>query len=350
MSRSPLNLLALILLALVLMAPAAMARDLYTGEAVLAEDGRIDNQALLRALDEVLVRLTGEVERSPVESLGLGSADVNNLIQTRHTVRRERLEEDGETVQELRARVEFDETAINQLLREQRIPRWGRERPAILLWMAVDDEDGVAFADDPWLDSVVNEQARRLGLDIVYPLGDALDMAEVTLPDIRGGFLNSAVAAADRYGTGVIAMLDLRMEGGLDQPIWSARWSWRVGGQEGGLQHTGLYRDMLVRRGLERLAAAMAGRYAIRDTEGEGRLRRLLVEGIVDDVQFAEVRSYLNDLGIVEDVRIVAARERSLEFELTLSGEGLEQFIEMGGLLVRDGPADGDVLRYRLRR
>jgi uncharacterized protein len=350
MTRSLPNLLVLFVLALVFIAPAAMARDLYTGETVLPEGGRIDNQALLRALDEVLVRLTGQVEQSPVESLGLGPGDVNRLIQTRHTVRRDRLEEDGETVQELRARVQFDEPAINRLLREHRIPRWGRERPAILLWMAVDDEDGVAFADDPWLETVVAEQARRLGLDIVYPLGDALDMAEVTLADIRGGFLGSAISAADRYGTGVIAMLDLRMEGGLDQPIWSARWSWRVGGRDGGLQHTGLYRDMLVRRGLERLAVAMAGRYAIRDAEGEGRLRRLLVEGIVDDVQFAEVRSYLDNLGIVEDVRIVAARNRSLEFELALSGEGLEQFLEMGGLLVRDGPAVGDVLHYRLRR
>ncbi len=350
MTRSLPKLPVLILLAAVLAVPAVMARDLYTGEAVLSEGGTIDNQALLRALDEVLVRLTGQVEQSPVETLGLVPGDVNRLIQTRHTVHRERLEEDGETVQELRARVEFDEPAINRLLREHRIPRWGRERPAILLWMAIDDEDGVAFADDPWLRSVVAEQARRLGLDIVYPLGDALDMAEVTLPDIRGGFLDSAASAADRYGTGVIAMLDLRAETGLSDPIWSARWSWRVAGRDGGLQHTGLYRDMLVRRGLERLAATMAARYAIRDAEGEDRLRRLLVDGIIDDVQFAEVRSYLDNLGIVDDVRIVAARDRSLEFELALSGEGLEQFLDMGDLLVRDGPAVGDVLHYRLRR
>jgi len=330
--------------------PAAMARDLYIGETVLPEGGRIDNQVLLRALDEVLVRLTGQVEQSPVESLGLGPADVDGLVQTRHTVRRDRMTEDGEMVSELRARAEFDEPAINQLLRENRIPRWGRERPAILLWMAVDDEDGVSFADDPWLESVVAEEARRLGLDIVYPLGDALDMAEVTLADIRGGFIDSSVAAAQRYGTGVIAMFDLRADSGLDDTIWSARWSWRVGGSDGGLQHTGLYRDMLVRRGMERLAATMASRYAIRDAEGEGRLRRVRVEGIIDDVQFAEVLSYLDNLGIVDDVRIVAARERSLEFELDLSGDGLEQFLEMGGLLVRDGPAVGNVLHYRLRR
>ena len=350
MTRSLSNLSVLFALALVLMVPAAMARDLYVGEAVLAEGGRIDNQALLRALDEVLVRLTGQVEQSPVESFGLGPADVNSLIQTRHTVRRERLDEDGETVSELRARVEFDEPAINRLLREHRVPRWGRERPAILLWLAVDDEDGVSFADDPWLESVVAEHARRLGLDIIYPLGDALDMAEVTLPDIRGGFLDSSVAAAERYGAGVIAMLDLRVESGLTDPIWSARWSWRVGGSDGGLQHTGMYRDMLVRRGMERLASTMAGRYAIRDAEGEGRVRRVLVEGIIDDVQFAEVQSYLDNLGIVDDVRIVAARERSLEFELNLNGDGLEQFFEMGGLLVPAGPAVGDVLHYRLRR
>lgn len=350
MTRSLFKLCMSILLPMVLLVPGALARDLYVGEAVLPDGGSADNQALLRALDEVLVRLTGQVEQSPVETLGLGAGDVSGLIQTRHTVRRERLDEDGEVVTELRLRAEFDEPAINRLLRENRVPRWGRERPPILLWIAVDDDSGVAFADDPWLDAVIAEQARRLGLDIVRPLADALDMAEVTLPDIRGGFLDSSVTAAQRYGAGVIAMLDLRGEAAMEETTWSARWFWRVGGSDAGLQHTGLYRDMLIRRGMEGLASAMANRYAVRDSEGDGGRHRLRVEGIVDDVHFTEVFNYLDNLSIVEDLRIVAARDRSLEFELVVGGDGLEQFLEMGGLLVREGPAIGDTLHYRLRR
>ena len=349
MTRSFPKLLVLLPLALVLMVPAAMARDLYFGEAVLADDGRVDDAALIRALDEVLVRLTGQIEQPPVEVLGIGGG-VHDLIQTRHTVRRERPDGEGGTVSELRVRVEFDERAVNELLREHRLPRWGRERPAVLLWIALEGVDGVTYADEPWLESMVSEQARRLGLDIVRPLGDALDMAEVTLPDIRGGFLDSSVMAAERYGTGVIAMLDLRMEPGLEDPTWSARWFWRVGGLDAGLQHTGLYRDVLVRRGMERLAAAMASRYAVRDIDREPGVARLLVEGIVDEVQFAEIRSYLANLSIVDDVRILSARGRSLEFELVVSGDGLEQFLDMGGLLVQVGPAFEGTLHYRLRR
>ncbi|QOC21722.1 DUF2066 domain-containing protein [Wenzhouxiangella sp. AB-CW3] len=338
------------LLALVLLAPVVLASDLYTGEAVLPDDGGMDDRAVRRALDEVLLRLTGQVEHSPVESLALGSAEINNLVQARHTVRRDRLQESGETVTELRARVEFDQRAVDRLLREHGMPRWGRERPAILLWMAVEDEEGATFAEDPWLEAVVAEQARRLGLDIVWPLGDALDMAEVALADIRGGFLDSAMPAARRYGSQVVAMLDLRKEPALDSPIWSARWYWRVGGADAGLQHTGLYRDMLIQRGMERLASAMASRYAVRESEGDSGVRRIRVEGIVDDVHFAEVQSYLADLSVVEDLRVVRAGGRSLEFELELGGEGLEQFLEMGGLVDRAGPPDGDVLLYRLRR
>lgn len=350
MILSSFKLPMLFLLALLFMVPVAMARDLYVGEAILGDDQRVDQQVLLRALDEVLVRLTGQVEQSPVETLGIDGAQVNSLIQTRHTVRRQRLEEDGRTVAELRVRVEFDETAINQLLRDHQLPRWGRERPAILLWVALEDDEGVDFANDPWLESVVAEQARRLGLEVVHPLRDALDMAEITLPDIRGGFLDSAAAAAQRYGTGVVAMLDLRMVSVVEDPVWSARWFWRVGGLDGGLQHTGGYRDLLVQRGLERLAAVMAGRFAIRDMQGSAGTRRLLVDGIVDDVHFAELRAYLHSLTIVDDVRIVSARARSLEFELEVSGDGLEQFLDMGDLLVPAGPAVGETLHYRLRR
>jgi uncharacterized protein len=350
MTPSSFTRITIALLALVLAAPAALARDLYVGEAVLADGAVVDSQALLRALDEVLVRLTGQVDPSPVTSLGVGAGDVKNLIQTRHTIRRERLTEDGETIDELRVRVEFDEPAINRLLRDNRVPRWGRERPPILLWIAVDDDDGVGFAEDGWLDAVIAEQARRLGLDILRPLGDALDMAEVTLPDIRGGFLDSSMHAAQRYGAGVVAMLDLRSDDGRDEAIWSARWFWRVGGNDSGLQHSGQYRDMLVRRGMEGLASDMAARYAVRESGTHGGTRRVLVEGVVDEVHFAAVYSYLEGLSVVEDVRIVAARDRSLEFELVVGGEGLEQFLEMGGLLVRERTASGDTLRYRLRR
>lgn len=337
------------ILILAVCAPA-YADDLYVGEAVLEEQEGVSDRALLRALDEVLIRLTGRTEPSPVESLGLGVGQLDALLQSQQLVRRDRLDEAGETVSELRVQAEFDQPAVNRLLRENDMPRWGRERPAILLWMVLEDEEGVRFAEDPYLEDLVGEQARRLGLDIVRPLGDALDMAEVALADVRGGFLDSAQSAARRYGAGVIAMLDLRQERGVEEGYWSGRWFWRVRERDAGFNRSADVVAEIIESGLRRLAASMATRYAVRSHAGESGRARVNVDGIVDAFQFSEVTRYLEGLSVVDEMRIVAARERSMEFELELAGEGLEDFLEMSDLLVFERQTADGHLHYRLRR
>lgn len=328
----------------------AAVGDLYVGEARVDEDQRITTDSQLRALDEVLVRLTGRVNRSPVETLGLGSAELNSLLQSQHLVRHEGIDADGETVSELRVRVEFDQPAVNRLLLENGLARWGRERPAILLWMAIEDESSVRFVEDPYIEQLVREQARRLGLDVIRPLGDVKDMTEVTLPDVRGGFLGSSGSAASRYGAGVIAMLDLRRTGGRDNELWNARWFWRVRGVDSGFNRSGERVEDVIRSGMERLMADMAARFAVQDSGGMTDSRRLAVDGIVDVVQFAEVRRYLDALSIVDNVSVVQASGRRVVFELQLAGEGITDFLEMSGLLEPVQPAIDGHLYYRLRR
>ncbi|MFW5927091.1 MAG: DUF2066 domain-containing protein [Wenzhouxiangella sp.] len=339
-----------LIVSLLLAASCVMAADdLYVGEVVLDDRQEVTSGALLEALDEVLVRLTGQTSISPVASLEIEAEQLDSLLQSQQLVRRERPDESGEMIEEVRLQAEFDEPAVNRMLRDNGMARWGRERPAILLWMAIEDDEGVRRPEAPQLDYLVRETARRLGLDIVRPLGDALDMAEVTLADIRGGFLDSSQAAAARYDAGVIAMLDLRREDRGSDPYWSGRWFWRLGGRESSFSHSGASVDSILAGGLERMASSMAARYAIQNRGGPG-VARLSVDGVIDSVHFSEVMGYLENLSVVERVLVTGAHGRTLEFELEVNGGGLEEFLELGGLLEPAGRTQGEMLRYRLRR
>jgi uncharacterized protein len=316
-------------LAALMLLGQALASDLYVGETTLEEDQAVTAGALLEALDQVLVRLTGMVEESPVATIGLRGADVNALVLSQQRVRIERIDEDAEPVSQLRLRAEFHPPSVDRLLQDHELPRWGRERPAILLWVAEENEDGVRLASDPYMEQVVAEQSRRFGLDVIRPLGDALDMAEVDLADIRGGFLDAAENGLQRYRAGLVAMLDLRAE----DDYWSGRWFWRLEGRDGGLSLTADTQAEIIESGLAGLLSTLTARYAIIADELDRGTRRVVVDGIVDPVQYAEIVAYLEQLDLVEELRLVRARDRRVEFDLAVSGGRLEDVIALSRLL-----------------
>ncbi|NBD95260.1 MAG: DUF2066 domain-containing protein [Gammaproteobacteria bacterium] len=329
----------------------AAAASLYTGEVGVEADERTSASEQLDALDRVLARLTGRFQSSLVAELGLGAADLDDLVLSQQLVRRDVVDADGESREVLRLQVEFDEPSVNELLKRNDLPRWGRERPAVLLWAVIEDEAGTRFVQAPRLEYVIREHARRVGLEVIRPLRDALDLTEISLQDVRGGFIGSAEASAARYGAGVIAMLDLRLqEPDPESPWWTGRWRWRVDGQESGLNHSGERPEALIRGGLERLASALAARYAVVDLDGDATRRLVTVHGIVDEVQYAEVLRYIANLSVVDDVRVVEARDRRITFEILSGGQDLETYLGLGGLLEPQRRATDGQLHFRLAR
>ncbi|WP_376691390.1 DUF2066 domain-containing protein [Wenzhouxiangella sp. EGI_FJ10409] len=342
--------LSFLALFLVLPAPAD-AVSLYTAEVEVERGARSGTAEQLRALDRVLARLTGRFDRSLVDQLGLGAGTLDDLVLSQQLVRRDVVGAEGESRESLHLQVEFDEPSINELLKRSGLPRWGRERPAVLLWAVVEDEDGTRFMENARLNWVIQDQARRVGLDVVRPLRDAMDLAEISLQDVRGGFLGSAEASASRYGTGVIAMLDLRLqEPDPDDPLWSARWRWRVGGQETGLNHSGGDSEQLIRGGLDRLASTLAARYAVIDLDGEPARWQITVGGIVDEVQYAEVLRYLENLSVIDEVRVASAEGRQVTFEVLAGGQDIETYLGLGGLLELERHEGERHLHFRLVR
>lgn len=320
----------------------ASTAALYTGEAVLSAD-EPEQRAALRALDEVLARLTGITDRSLVEELSLDASVLRLLVSSQQRVRRSVLGPDDQPLPgQLRLRIDFDAPGVDELLRRNGLPHLGRERPAILLWLAVETHTGVVgLQGGPYLEQEISEQARRLGLDVVRPLGDLIDLADIEVWDIRGGFLDSAEVSARRYGTQWIAMLDLRQ---LDED-WVARWFWRQDGRDAALQLEVDSRSAAVAAGLEHLLGLMAERFAVAADAEHATQRRVVVSGIDSEVRYAEVLRHLEALSAVSDVLVLGARGAELELQLRLRSPGLEDGLALGGVLaVEERRLDGSLL------
>jgi hypothetical protein len=341
--------LSFMLLSLVLLAVASgvSARTLYTGEAVLDAEPAPVLTPVEQALEQVLTRLTGLTDVSVVDRLGVSASDVSLLVLSQQRVRRSRLTEEGDTSpEEVLLRVEFDPRGVDALLAKAGLPRLGSTRPSILLWVALEDLQGVRLAADPVLEEIIARQARRLGLDVLRPLGDLQDLSEVEAVDVRGGFLEAAEPSAARYGAGLTVMLDLRRFG----PGWNGRWSWRLEGVDAGLRTDAESREGIISRGLESVLGALVDRFGRVAGSGRAGPLQLVVEGIDDEVQYAEVLGYLSALGPVDQVQVIAARDRSIHFELLVSRAGIEDLLTIGDVLEPLATDREGRLKARLKR
>lgn len=334
------------LLALLLLGCSALAADLqlYTGEAPadVAADAR---DPLLEALNQVLVRVTGRVGADLIGELGIDRETAVGLSLGRQFRRSETPLPDGGSRERRMLRVDFDAEAVDALLERGGIPRWGGERPAMLLWIVEDDGRGAEYVlDRPVLDDAIDDASFRYGVGLIRPILDAGDRLEVSPADIRGGFTGVATPAARRYGADGVIMLDLRRNG----PFWTGRWSWRIGGEETAFERSGSDPGEVIQLGLGRIAESMAGRFAVRSADR--RARQLVVSGIETNAYYDEVQAFLSGLTGVASVRVAAARGDAMTFELEVTTERLRERIELTGPLVFERlDLASNILYYRFR-
>lgn len=345
----PLVLLLALLMPLLVNAQPA---NHYRGLASM-EDGETMAGAQRQALNAVLTRLTGQSSQTLSEELSLSAADVSALIASQQRVRQPQLMPDGSRPEQTLLQVDFFPPAVDRLLRLQGLPRLGPERPAILVWLLVDEEPDVeaeqlegegAPSAAALADQHLADLAARFGLDFVQPLNDAFDLSHVGPSDIRGGFLESADPLLDRYDAGMTAMLDLRRD---EQTEWQARWFWRMEGRDHSLVTHQPFMGDALEAGAAALLQTMVERFGVRLGGESSRVRQVRVDGLFDAGQFAAVQQHLSGFSVVEAVRVLAARDQAVDFEIEVAGEGIEDQLAFSRLLVVDDIDSDGFIRVR---
>lgn len=346
------RLLGMLLLWVALSAPAGAA--LHEATVPVADRSEAARQQAVRAaLAEVLVRLSGD----PALPQQAGSAP---LLAEAGRYLQQYQYEGSEGAGTLMLRAGFDAAALEAQLRRQGVTLWGRERPPLLVWLAVDDGQRryLLGADDA--DPVLAElraAARRESLELVLPLLDLEDQSRVSFTGIWGGDLASAQQASQRYRAQAVLI------GGLQRSAdgWKARWALRHAGRDSAWQSAGADPAGAFESGLRqanaglvvRSAAAPASGATTGPTTGPAPLT-LVVEEIYGLADYVRVDGHLRGLAPVRSAELVAVQGRRMEFRVDVQGgaPGLDQALLAGGVLEPERsavePAGASV--YRLRR
>lgn len=310
---------------------AAEAAALYEARVPVQGQGAAERgDALRRALAEVLIKLSGDrtAPENAVLSRLLEDAP-RFVLEYRYQASAKGQASSGERW--LWAR--FDGAAVEQEIRKAGMPVWGRTRPSILTWLAVDDGSRRFLVDDGEHAAAaeLRTAAQRRGVPLLLPLMDLEDRGRLQPGDVWDGLHEAIVSASERYRPE--AILAGRMH--EERPgAWVVRWTFYQQGVASEWTAHGTEAEV-VAEGIDWAADALAARLAAH-TDGVQRLGLMLKVSDVRSMEgYARTLRYLAGLGPVSQVRVEQVDDSVVTFRLEVRGDRhvLERAIALGDTL-----------------
>ncbi len=334
--NGPLSFFVLSLLLSATLASVSRADDipgLYETEiSVSTQDVEERRAALTAGMRQVLLRVSG---RSIV--LTITAIEEALTRPTRYVERyRYRNREGVEGAQEKVLWVRFDEKAINKLLRDNRMPVWGRTRPAVLVWMVVDDRQSRILLGNNVshpAKAFISEQAGLRGIPLRWPMLDLSDRASITTSDVWGSFEDTIIKASRRYQTEAILVGRVyKTYGGS----WNVRWTlYDHGHREDWNARAESLVETLV-PGVDRMADILAQRFAQVESDEQNKAVLVQVYGVNTLAAYNKTLKYLSRLAVVTDVQPQTVFPGNVVFRLNSRNGRLavSQAIALGHTLV----------------
>lgn len=334
----------------------AREEEWYTAEVpVTSQEARERSAALGRALAQVMVRVTGQLEAAshPVVARALRSADTLAIgSEYRET---EELA-GGVPVRRLLLAASFEPDAVDALAVAAGLPLWAGERPKPLLWLAIDDGSGAGprLVSAQQLNAVrpLAQRGLERGLRFLLPAGTAVEQpAASSIWALDAAALS---VLSGRYGARmqVIGKVARAPEGG-----WSAEWLLADGGSE---LRRWSFSDPQPQRaiasGADTAADVLAARQALRVPAGQPEVVEAELLGLRSAEDWLGVAGYLQSLPVLRgfEVREAEADRLRVRLDLAVDRARFEALLAAGRRLEVAAPgedAEGRPLaRYRVPR
>lgn len=248
----------------------------------------------------------------------------------------------------------FSRSAINKLLQQNLEPIWGANRPSVLIWLAIAQDNGgrqlQAAGQDPWSSWIISDADAR-GIPAFLPTMDLQDEANMNSSDVWGLFMDPVVAASARYGADVVVAAKVYP---LATGVWKAEWALRGKGfqSSGELQNTD--QSALASQIMDAVTDELASRFSIKGNAVDQSMIRLNVTGIDDLTNYLGLQKYLSSLDLVQTLipKKVVTGEVELQLKLRGNIDQLQQYLELDNYLVPDAvplgtPQDSFQYNYR---
>ncbi len=238
----------------------------------------------------------------------------------------EQVDDDGEVIESLLLRVQFDRGAALRLIKAAGLPIWRADRPRVVAWVVVDDMGGrrLVGANEPSeLLETLSAHARQRGVPLVLPLLDLEDRMAVGPGTVWGRLRAVLEGASRRYGADVVLVGRAeRLIGGS----WATDWDLWLGDERVLHQLTDYQLAAMGAHAADFVVDALADRLAVASTQARGL--SLAVSNIGTPGDYGALLRYLNALEIVDGVSVDRLQGNRVDVSLTTRAE-VDQLLAM---------------------
>lgn len=315
---------------------AAVIEDLYTVELPIADQTTSQRLAIFKqAFREVIIKVSGSTTAPDTPGF---ERPLNNSSRYVHQFRYiTQKDETNETFDggQLLLRVVFNQEAIENLLRENDIAIWGKERPSTLLLISYDVNKNASIVSSDTTAELVeelDEMAQRQGLPVLYPLLDLEDRLQLGVQDIIQSNEQSIDSLAARYAPDAVLSGQIIGRAGKG---WQGIWQVRFSDQLFSWTHKAASRQQVMSQAISELAQILASEYALASYQAFDQQILFIVDQMMQVSDHIKVLSYLQSLDAIESVRPVLISENRVTYRVKLrnTAEDLARLISLGYVL-----------------
>ncbi len=324
-------LLPALLWALLFTLPGGTARaaSLYEADvAVASQDNSERDAGIRRALQAVLVKASGSqrVLENPQLAEAVRGAS-SRVVQFYFRSASLPPDETGAALTELHLHASFQPAAIDDLLRRAGEPRLSANRPASLVWLALDDGSGPRLASRDgdaaavgWLDYHAAARAVPLRLP-------SLDLEErAAVPVERVASLDDAglLQASARYAAGNLVVARFVRSGTGE---WVGEWRQRIGEEivygQGRAPSLAALSGQLV----DAVAESLSAHFAVRSGLENAEQLRIRIDNIASLAIYRALADQLGKLGSVQQALPGLIERDTVYFDL-LTDSGIDSVLQ----------------------
>jgi hypothetical protein len=326
-----------IFLKLALPAPPAVAAgaqplDLYSGEAVVTDQGAAERRrALPLALEQVLQKLSGlrEFDDYPLVQPALERA--TDILLSYYYRNLEYLLADGSEAAELRLVARFSRSDVDEMARALQLPLWQPERRPLALWLVIDDglDRRIMPVEYEYMRHALDDAALQRGIPLRWPEPGPEGEFNVDPQLLWGGYTEDLATPG---GEGI--MIAAARREGLE---WSVRINLGFDGRHQAWRLNDIDLQAALVEGFQAAVDQVAALDTIAASDIGSWSQELVVDGLNGPEDYRRCLNYLQGISIVEQVSVVSARPGAVTFRLDLSAipDYLAQSLESDQVMER---------------